>query len=46
VLRVDIDLASVAKIRAEFPVLGDRRLGMGEPAGKTRRSGRNSSQSM
>ncbi|HEY0869015.1 MAG TPA: carbon-nitrogen family hydrolase, partial [Acidothermaceae bacterium] len=28
VLTVDIDLALVAKVRAEFPVLGDRRLGL------------------
>jgi predicted amidohydrolase len=32
VLSVDIDLASVAKTRAEFPVLRDRRLGLSEPA--------------
>ena len=31
VLTVDIDLALVAKVRSEFPVLGDRRLGLPLP---------------
>ena len=30
VLVVDLDLAQVAKVRADFPVLADRRLGRAE----------------
>jgi predicted amidohydrolase len=32
VLTVDIDLAAVAKTRADFPVLRDRKLGLPPPS--------------
>jgi predicted amidohydrolase len=46
VLALDIDLASVAKTRAAFPILADRRLGLPAPTRRDRRNGGNSPQSV